>query len=115
CIFIPIHITLWGVLVVWLLGVSALSQKKLLMYLSRGVLLLLFFNSLCCSMHAESGVAASSSLSSKLERYSRLTYPQKLYLQTDRELYFSGETIWFSAWLTHANSFLPDRLEKILY
>lgn len=41
--------------------------------------------------------------SEKFLAYSQLLSPEKLYLQTDREVYCSGDTIWFKAYLQNAS------------
>lgn len=54
-----------------------------------------------------------SAQNEQFARYSRLYSPEKLYLQTDREVYAVGDTIWFKGYLENAN---PDtKLETSNY
>lgn len=75
-------------------------------------LLLLFSGTTLLAGTREAGVSV---LAEKLNRYVDLTYPQKLFLASDREIYFQGDTLWFSGWLTQAATHEPDSLERILY
>ena len=75
-------------------------------------LLLLFSGTRLLAGTGEAGVSV---LAEKLNRYVDLTYPQKLFLASDREIYFQGDTLWFSGWLTQAATHEPDSLERILY
>jgi len=44
------------------------------------------------------------------------SYPQeKIYIHFDKPFYFSGETIWFKAYLVYANGNLPSPLSNIIY
>lgn len=85
------------------------------MSLTKRAFTLILLSTLLVTAFSQSTISASKTLSLKLERYSFLTYPQKLYLQTDRDYYYSGDSLWFSAWLTNANTHLPSKLDKILY
>ncbi|MDX8337543.1 hypothetical protein SLH46_00020 [Draconibacterium sp. IB214405] len=40
---------------------------------------------------------------------------QKLYVQTDREIYFLGDTIWLSAYLLDAKTHIPVKNDQNLY
>ena len=40
---------------------------------------------------------------SKFSKFSRLLCPEKLYLQTDRDRYFAGDTIWIKGYLSNAS------------
>lgn len=58
---------------------------------------------------------SQNEISKKMQSFSYMMHFQKLYLQTDRDIYFSNDTIWFSAWLVDANNHKMDYLEKIMY
>ncbi len=74
------------------------------------LLFLSFFNITLFSQNEN-----SERIIKKMHEYSYLMHFQKLYLHTDRDVYFSNDTIWFSAWLLDANSHQLDKLEKIMY
>ncbi|MBS4014333.1 MAG: TonB-dependent receptor plug domain-containing protein [Bacteroidetes bacterium] len=42
-------------------------------------------------------------------------YPQKVVLITDKDEYFTNETIWFNAYVLNSNSNKPDTLSRNLY
>ncbi|MFB6343897.1 carboxypeptidase-like regulatory domain-containing protein [Saccharicrinis sp. FJH62] len=51
----------------------------------------------------------------KLAEFNHKTHPEKLFLATDRDIYLSGDTLWFSSWVLNSTDFTPEKLEKILY
>ncbi|MEN0051908.1 MAG: MG2 domain-containing protein, partial [Bacteroidota bacterium] len=65
--------------------------------------LLLFF---VCSVFFSfaQNVDVIATAKEKLTTYNEILPTEKLYLQTDRTIYRSGENIWFKAYLTGANS-----------
>ncbi|MBS1655016.1 MAG: hypothetical protein JSU05_09235, partial [Bacteroidetes bacterium] len=48
-----------------------------------------------------------------LQKISNQFPVQKLYLHTDREMYFAGETVWFKAYLL--TDYAPDSISTTLY
>lgn len=48
-------------------------------------------------------VRAQSLIDKNFQAYSKLLAPEKLYLQTDREVYCVGDTIWFKGYLRNAS------------
>ncbi len=61
------------------------------------------------------GVNINGQLQEKLNTFEYEFYGEKLFIQTDREEYFTGDTLWFSAWLTDDNFHYAEEGEKILY
>lgn len=67
------------------------------------------------SMTAQDSIFAKL-MSLNLNRYVSGSYSQKVYLQTDRDVYLAGDTIWFSGVLVSANTHSIDQIfEKMLY
>ena len=52
---------------------------------------------------------------SQLTRFYAGTYPEKSYLQFDKDTYAAGETVWFKAYLVAGSTHLPDTLSWVLY
>ena len=44
-------------------------------------------------------LSAQNKLEERFKAYSQLLSPEKLYLQTDRETYCVGDTVWFKGYL----------------
>lgn len=55
------------------------------------------------------------SLISKLKEYKKNVPAEYLYVHTDKTLYKPGESIWFSAYLTNAETNKPSETSGILY
>ncbi|WP_375433896.1 TonB-dependent receptor plug domain-containing protein [uncultured Hymenobacter sp.] len=51
----------------------------------------------------------------QLTRFYASTYPEKSYLQFDKDTYAAGETVWFKAYAVEGSTHLPDTLSRILY
>ncbi|MDF7812956.1 TonB-dependent receptor plug domain-containing protein [Hymenobacter sp. YC55] len=51
----------------------------------------------------------------QLTRFYASTYPEKSYLQFDKDTYAAGETVWFKAYLVEGSSHMPDTLSRVLY
>lgn len=61
---------------------------------------LLFLLCLVPYTHAQQGINPyHQNLLEKLRNYTTTQGPEKVYVQTDKELYGIGETIWFKAYL----------------
>ncbi|WP_197027613.1 TonB-dependent receptor plug domain-containing protein [Prevotella sp. 10(H)] len=74
----------------------------------------LFFSALAF-ISASSYAQMADSIAANFIRQS-LIYPQeKLYVQTDKAAYISGEDIWFRAHLTDALSHIPDTTSRYVY
>jgi hypothetical protein len=54
-------------------------------------------------------------LAERVAAFYASTKPEKVYLQLDRPVYGTGETIWFSAYIVDGLRHRPDSLSKILY
>jgi hypothetical protein len=54
-------------------------------------------------------------ISDKLEYFSSVVRPQKVYLHLDKTTYKAGQTIWFKAYLLDGISHIPDRGKTNLY
>ena len=52
---------------------------------------------------------------SKIVVYNSIHHHEKLYLHIDKPVYFTGEDIWFSAYITNARTNKLNRSEKVLY
>ncbi|MBN2167043.1 MAG: hypothetical protein JW717_12250 [Marinilabiliaceae bacterium] len=57
---------------------------------------------------------AQESITAKYNSFTHLTHHEKLFVCTDKNIYLSGNTIWFSTWLLNAGSLSPEKFEKIL-
>ncbi|HEX8427713.1 TonB-dependent receptor plug domain-containing protein [Hymenobacter sp.] len=51
----------------------------------------------------------------QLTRFYASTYPEKSYLQFDKDTYAAGETVWFKAYVVQASTHRPDTLSRVLY
>ncbi|MBR0314095.1 MAG: hypothetical protein IJK39_03085, partial [Bacteroidales bacterium] len=52
-------------------------------------------------------MSAQNKLEERFKAYSQLLSPEKLYLQTDRETYCVGDTVWFKGYLVN-NSLVSE-------
>ena len=63
-------------------------------------------------------IALSPSFSQNIETWlenQEPTHFEKLYIHTDREFYFEGDTIWFAAYLLDGQSHIPSDTDCNLY
>jgi hypothetical protein len=51
----------------------------------------------------------------KLQNYSNIEWPEKVYLHTDKELYLPNQTIWFSAYLVNGITNQKSTKSAVLY
>ena len=51
----------------------------------------------------------------QLTRFYTSTYPEKTYIQFDKDTYAVGEIMWFKAYVVEANAHRPDTLSRVLY
>ena len=58
---------------------------------------MLFFSSFCFITNGQNRVLEN------FDTYSKLLSPEKLYIQTDRDIYNAGDTIWFSGYLINSS------------
>ncbi len=72
-------------------------------------IIIAFFFSL--NSHAQS----ITTLKNNTERYLERFPHQKVYLHLDKDEYFSGDIIWFKAYITNAHNHIPDILESTLF
>ena len=80
----------------------------------------IFFSAICCiSIHsiAQQHVAHSqlASFVENINTFNHLYPQEKVYLHFDNTGYFSGETIWFKAYVVVAENHLPTVLSRVLY
>jgi hypothetical protein len=54
-------------------------------------------------------------VSSKFKEFQNDYLQEKLFLHTDKQIYFTGETIWFKTYLLDAKRHIPKTLSKIIY
>ena len=54
-------------------------------------------------------------LESKLSNFMERVAPEKIYLQTDKDFYTNGETIWFNTYLLDAATHLPSKKSQVVY
>jgi hypothetical protein len=65
-------------------------------------------------LHAGSGLPPDRATKA-LSEYT-FAYPQqKVFIHTDRDVYFEGESVWFQAYVVNAFGLMPDTLSKVLY
>ena len=50
-----------------------------------------------------------------LQTFNRLYPQEKVWLHCDNTAYFQGDTIWFAAYVTSAETLQPIELSKVLY
>ncbi len=80
----------------------------------KNVFCFLFSFLLCMSLHAQTTVSAVKlSPDSALQKFRNLYPQEKVFAQTDKETYLSGETIWMKIWCTLDG--VPTFLSNILY
>ncbi|MEO1009814.1 MAG: TonB-dependent receptor plug domain-containing protein [Bacteroidota bacterium] len=51
----------------------------------------------------------------KLRTYAEKNAPEKVYVQTDKDIYFYGETIWFKAYLVDGITHTQSPKSKVIY
>lgn len=54
-------------------------------------------------------------IKTKLDNYRTHNWPEKIYVQTDKSLYTSNETIWFSAYLVNGVTHLKSTKSKVIH
>ncbi len=54
-------------------------------------------------------------ISDKLEYFSSIVHPQKIYLHLDKTSYKAGQTIWFKAYLLDGINHIPDKRKANIY
>ena len=58
--------------------------------------------------------SAQSLIDNNFQAYSKLLAPEKLYLQTDREVYCVGDTIWFKGYFRNASDGKPALFRTVV-
>ena len=51
----------------------------------------------------------------KLATYSKTTFPEKVYVQTDKDVYSNGETIWFKTYVLNGMTHRASTMSKVVY
>ena len=51
----------------------------------------------------------------KLATYSKTTFPEKVYVQTDKDVYSNGETIWFKTYVLNGMTHRVSTMSKVVY
>ena len=82
-------------------------MKKCFTYLS----LLLIFSSFIVLNNNN----FTSLVKEKLENYSNIEWPEKVYIQTDKSYYSINDNIWFTAYLVNGITHLKSTKSKVLY
>lgn len=57
----------------------------------------------------------SDLVKNKLQNYSDVEWPEKVYIQTDKSFYTSNDSIWFTAYLVNGITHLKSTKSKVLY
>jgi len=58
---------------------------------------------------------ANSSVANTASQFNPERFQEKVYLQTDKPYYATGETIWFSGYMNYRTPGMRDTLSKVLY
>lgn len=69
----------------------------------------------CNIPSAKSSSNNHQSFINKVILYNNIHRHEKLYIHTDKPVYFTSENIWFSAYLTNARNNILNSTEKVLY
>ena len=64
---------------------------------------------------ANAVAAGFDDIQQALERSSLSQLQEKVYVHTDNNCYFMGDTLWYKAYVVRADSLMPSPLSKILY
>ncbi|WP_282037543.1 hypothetical protein [Saccharicrinis aurantiacus] len=67
---------------------------------------------LLCSFNS---AEKAQTLINKVNRYNKSSYPEKLFIHTDKPVYFAGDDVWFQSYLVNAITHLPEIHERVLY
>tara|TARA_R110002096_G_scaffold187782_5_gene367429 strand:+ start:18258 stop:21032 length:2775 start_codon:yes stop_codon:yes gene_type:complete len=89
----------------YLLLTNLIFNKELKPFFLHTVLLLIIKTALCAQVLPDNSKIA----------HSHESYAEKVYLQLDKTVYTSNETIWFKAIVTEASYHIPTDLSGILY
>ena len=57
----------------------------------------------------------SDNILSNFETYRDNNYPEKIYIHSDRELYMTGETVWFKIYCVDGALHKPSALSRVVY
>ncbi|PXX29757.1 MG2 domain-containing protein [Arenibacter sp. ARW7G5Y1] len=77
----------------------------------KSVFLFIFFTS---ALLAQKNTALNS-ITEKLEDYVNNLGPEKVYIQTDKDFYTIGDTIWFKSYLVNGVNHLSSDLSKVVH
>ena len=50
-----------------------------------------------------------------LESSSQSRIQEKVYIHTDNQCYFVGDTLWYKAYVVRADNLMPTNMSRILY
>ena len=83
----------------------------------RLILFIIFFSFLCLSLtnKSNSDDPRIGKISKQIDRFSNQYRQQKVHLQTDKDVYLTGETIWIKANIVDAMSFQADTISKNVF
>ena len=73
----------------------------------------LFLCTLWCALYASAG--SIDEIRQSLEESSVSQLQEKVYLHTDNQCYFVGDTLWYKAYVVQAGTLQPTDLSRILY
>jgi hypothetical protein len=57
----------------------------------------------------------TSLIEEKLQNYSKIEWPEKIYIQTDKSYYTIDDTIWFTAYLVNGITHLKSTKSNVIY
>ena len=71
---------------------------------------------LCTLLYAFSASAGSiDDIRQSLEESSVSQLQEKVYIHTDNQCYFVGDTLWYKAYVLQAGTLQPTHMSRILY
>jgi len=86
-------------------------KKSLIITLLSGTLLMV----LCGSHLSLPAQSVNVDIPAKFRLFTGNHYVEKLYLHTDRDVYLTGETIWFKVNCLDGTCLKPSDLSKVVY
>ena len=81
----------------------------------KGFLLLILTISLFTHLHAQSYNSQQIELAERLHSLAKNAPPELVYIQTSKDIYETGEDLWFKVYLLDAQYLIPSLLSKTLY
>ncbi|EDM44651.1 hypothetical protein SCB49_13805 [unidentified eubacterium SCB49] len=69
----------------------------------------------CLSFTVKEIDSLKSLISYKLDKYAKDSFPEKIYIHTDKPYYTAGETIWFSSYLVNGITHTVSEKSYVIY